>query len=1046
MKVRVLIPVLALTMLALQGCVKENELVSVPQMTIRVSMPEDATKAGFTVPGSGEGLHLAWKSGDVIRVISGATSAVYEIQPGFTDHVASFSGPVVAGDSFDIVVPGTYASAAEAEAGISSSLTQSGNGSTEHLVFTAKLTGVSKADLPEIAFTDAWVAAHAGTGLKRGGIVKMVLTLPNAVKEPGKVVLRGFGDDIAVNVTGVSLLSEHVLTVYAQSGWDDIAIAAGTDFHVDVIDSDDTRYTVSKTVVSPATFKAGAQNIFTITDGFSEQLFYGGEGTQASPYLIANAKQLDNMHVDGVLKHGEKVCFRVVKDIDMTSYLAGKAWVPLNMASPYDLGVVFDGGGHTIDHFSVTTSNDTNLQTGFFGVLFGDVFNLTMTHATVTNTYGKPTGILCGYCGYDAKPAHVYNVHVNGTVTYNSGLSGANGSGGVGALAGRVHTCVIESCSAYDISLTSAKQYAGGLFGYDWGSSTSSGATIRNCWTSGSVNGGNGQRAGAIAGALIKQSTAIINCYSTAEVHAVRGIGGIAGYCNLDSGAGKGYETNMPGNIISGCIAWQTELKTTTYQGATSSSNFWSSGAILSGTATHNYLSNCWRRSDMDFRDYSAQFTLYDQEDASPSNPLVVDNPDPATFKNYYPYHGKAAGAGETLSDVAKRIGWSETVWDLSGDIPVLTGAVEPVPSSGSSAVSPGSAGSGPQYPSAGSGWTVTSIRDGIKYYYYDNKDFYSSEAATARSFDKYRQNVYVVDVDLNNPAYKVKFVFSSPTAACSQIFSESGAIAAINAGYEKASIAVKANVKYEWVKMDSELETNVLDNVASSSFTPYPLGLGISYIPNNTITDTGVANWKNHGTVYFDGERGVQIAYDGYDPAKAPGSSGNPPVKSLEEQRLFYQLSTTDKPGFLSSAPMLIQNYNKVGLSFTTWYSHTKEGESSEEPYHHQITLAPRTAVALNADNHLLLVVVDGRYSASVGGQGMASISLTRFLSYFFNAQYALNLDGGGSATMCVEGQGDPTTHVVNYPVDNREEPGHSHDHEGQRARDTFIVIVPAE
>ena len=354
MKVRVFIPVLALSMLALQGCLKEKESASekaAPQMTIRVSIPEDATKAGFTVPGSGEGLHLAWKDGDVIRVISGANSAVYDIQPGFTDQEASFTGPEVAGDSYDIVVPGTYTSAAEAEEG-DANLTQSGNGSTEHLVFTAKLTGVAKADLPEIGFTSDWVTAHAGTELKRGGIVKMTLTLPNAVTAPKKVVLKGLGDDISVNVTGVSLASEHVLTVYAQSGWDDVAITAGSEFSIDVIDADESRYAVTKTIAADKTFKAGAQNIFTISDGFTEQLFAGGDGSQASPYLLANAKQLDNMHVDGILKHNEKVYFRLIKDIDMASYLSEHPWIPLNWESPYDYLINFDGGNNTIDNFN----------------------------------------------------------------------------------------------------------------------------------------------------------------------------------------------------------------------------------------------------------------------------------------------------------------------------------------------------------------------------------------------------------------------------------------------------------------------------------------------------------------------------------------------------------------------------------------------------------------------------------------------------------------------------------------------------------------------
>ena len=45
----------------------------------------------------------------------------------------------------------------------------------------------------------------------------------------------------------------------------------------------------------------------------------------------------------------------------------------------------------------------------------------------------------------------------------------------------------------------------------------------------------------------------------------------------------------------------------------------------------------------------------------------------------------------------------------------------------------------------------------------------------------------------------------------------------------------------------------------------------------------------------------------------------------------------------------------------------------------------------------------------------------------------------------MCVKNQGDATTHVVNYPCDNRGANNKTRDHAGERARDTFIVIVPA-
>jgi hypothetical protein len=47
----------------------------------------------------------------------------------------------------------------------------------------------------------------------------------------------------------------------------------------------------------------------------------------------------------------------------------------------------------------------------------------------------------------------------------------------------------------------------------------------------------------------------------------------------------------------------------------------------------------------------------------------------------------------------------------------------------------------------------------------------------------------------------------------------------------------------------------------------------------------------------------------------------------------------------------------------------------------------------------------------------------------------------------MCVEGEGDATTHVVNYPSDNYTGKTGTGivDHGGERKRDSFIVIVPA-
>lgn len=1029
--------------MAFQACVRESLETPVgPTMTIKAQIPEEPlTKASFSVPVSGTGLHLAWQAGDNIRVISGANSAVYSIQDGFTDHEAYFTGDIVPGDELSVVVPGSYTSVEAAEAG-NATLTQTGNGSTAHMVFTAVLDKVKQSDLAEIGFTDSWASLHGAT-LKRGGVVKFVLTLPAAVTAPKKVTMTGIGNVVSVNIAGVDLSSEHILTAYAQSGLNDVAIAAGTQFTVSVTDGDGSCYAATKTIAAANTLKAGAQNIITISDGFAETYFAGGDGTEANPYLIASPKQMNNMHVDGILKHEEKVYFRLIDNIDMSAI----DWVPLNQESPYDMPVNFDGNGKTINKLTITTSTDKYKQIGLFGVLYGEVYNLKITNAKITNTYGLPTGILCGYCGYNGKKSHVYNVHINGQVDYSSSLSGANGNGPAAGFAGRVHTCVIESCSA-DVVINSTKAFAGGIFGIDW----SNGSVIRNCWTSGSVTS-NGQRTGGIAGSLIKEGTSIINCFSTASVIAPRGIGGIVGYANMDSGSGKGYTDNKPDYVIKGCIAWQEQLRTNTYNGATSTNNFWSSGAIVSGTSTHNYLSNCWRRANLDFRDYSGEFTLYDQEDASPSTPLVVVNPKPATFLNYYPYHGKAAGAGESLSDVARRIGWSETVWDFSGATPVLTGALEPTPTSGNNDI-PNVATTSRAFPADGSKtngltWTVSEIRKGIRYYrgYGIPTDDWWSNTTNGNSASNQYQEIFVVDVDLTNTNYDVKVVVANPTLPTSTVFEQTGAIAAINGGYEKTSIAIKGNMLLEQGKDEFD---NTIYNL-----TNYPNGYAYSYMPKNTIGTTGVSNWKSEGTFYTDGHRNVRIAFDAYaGGATGKTATSGTTLKSVEEMRNYYMFNTENEAGFISSAPVLDANYIRFGMSFYSRSVANGDGDG-EWPRRHQGSCYSRTAVGIaypNGDSnepHLLLIVNDGKYAKSTErGYGMSAYQLERVIANFFGPKYLLNLDGGGSSTMCVEGKGDENTHVVNYPSDNytgKTGTGNV-DHAGERARDSFIVIVPAE
>ena len=300
--------------------------------------------------------------------------------------------------------------------------------------------------------------------------------------------------------------------------------------------------------------------------------------------------------------------------------------------------------------------------------------------------------------------------------------------------------------------------------------------------------------------------------------------------------------------------------------------------------------------------------------------------------------------------------------------------------------------GAGVEATPLGKGWTSTQIDNGVLYHVFNGTD----------EITGYHQEVFVIDVDLNNPAYQVKLVYESPRLATSAAFKkQTKAIAAINANYEPTSIYMRVN------------------------------GTNVYTLQNDIINGTNVPNWKSEAAVSFSGDSNVKFLWAG---------SQKKGEVTVDQQRQYYKaLSATEYPSFISSAPMLINNYEKVGENFCDYSISTSssyyKGLSSEHPDKHQRTLHPRTAIGLTKDNHLILLCVDGR----IKSYGMGARSLTRFMVKWFNPQYALNLDGGGSTTMCVKGEGDASTNVVNYPCDGNK----NYDHTGERSRDAFIMVL---
>lgn len=103
-----------------------------------------------------------------------------------------------------------------------------------------------------------------------------------------------------------------------------------------------------------------------------------------------------------------------------------------------------------------------------------------------------------------------------------------------------------------------------------------------------------------------------------------------------------------------------------------------------------------------------------------------------------------------------------------------------------------------------------------------------------------------------------------------------------------------------------------------------------------------------------------------------------------------------------VNGVPQLI----KAGKIAVTW-AEEKSGKSFVETRH------PRTAVAKLKSGKFLMITVDGR-SESSGGIGLYDLAN---LLLEFGAVDAMNLDGGGSTTMFLDGK------VVNYPSDKEGE-----------------------
>ena len=246
-------------------------------------------------------------------------------------------------------------------------------------------------------------------------------------------------------------------------------------------------------------------------------------------------------------------------------------------------------------------------------------------------------------------------------------------------------------------------------------------------------------------------------------------------------------------------------------------------------------------------------------------------------------------------------------------------------------------------------------------------------------------QIVNVIEMDLDQSDLRLSYEYYPDKEVLSEVARDTKAIAGTNASFGPPHTFIRINGE-TWCQIEVE----------------------------STHRDW----WKHEAAVWFDGN--AEIGFYNFD---------GKPAEAIEA----YRQDT--HPNLLSGTPILIDNYE-----LPDWYLEQKKGYGAKTSTIQK--LHPRTAIALTQDRHLLLITVDGRWAGKASG--MTCDALRRFIVHYFNPQYAMNMDGGGSTSMFVKDRGDEDTGIVSYPCEKTGETGEGFvfDHSHQRRLPTFFVI----
>ncbi len=342
-------------------------------------------------------------------------------------------------------------------------------------------------------------------------------------------------------------------------------------------------------------------------------------------------------------------------------------------------------------------------------------------------------------------------------------------------------------------------------------------------------------------------------------------------------------------------------------------------------------------------------------------------------------------------------------------------------------------------------------LKDGIEY------------AEVTKEIDGQKVNMNLLRLDLTKVRLDVNHAMDSAigTEKTSSIATRHGAFAAINGGFFRLDTSIWAGDSVGVLMIDGKVLSesqnerttlmikNSFDSTSVSigkvstqlllvrgtlgSGTKERIGWPISGINRERKDNELIVFTPEFGHTTLTNPGGLEIALKQGNVASINPLSGSTPIPAdgivvsatgtrVSELRHLhlgdrllccYYGPTLPYEDMTNGVPQLIKN-GKIDI---TW-EEEKSSKSFVESRH------PRTAVAKLKDGKFLIITVDGR-SESSGGIGLQDLA-EYLLS--LGATDAMNLDGGGSTTMFVDGK------VVNHPSDK----------EGERKVGDAILVTP--